>query len=165
MFDGHSGITRRLWRIKLPNRCQSACTDQTVQLCTKLATVIAPEEDVVFLTKAGGSQRALTGIVIRFCKTVIAVVAQSIPLVQNISERLAQPGFLRQSSAFLRQQVMQRYQQRLISGRLAASRSVAGGRVFPLTPCTVHRYVSGLPLPSLSEVLSLWRWEISPAGH
>lgn len=28
-----------------------------------------------------------------------------------------------------------------------------GGRVFPLPPRTVHRYVSGLPLPSLSECL------------
>lgn len=77
---------------------QPARTDQTVQQRTTLTTVIATEEDVVFLTKADGSKRTFSGIVIRFSKTVIAVVVQSIPLVQKITERLAQPGFFRQST-------------------------------------------------------------------
>lgn len=53
---------------------QSTCTDQTVQQRTTFATVSASEEDVVFLTKADGSQRAFSCIVIRSSKTVIAVV-------------------------------------------------------------------------------------------
>ncbi|KNC93744.1 hypothetical protein GM31_18265 [Trabulsiella odontotermitis] len=102
---------------KLPDRCHLVCmyrSDRTV--VHNARHLDAPEEDVVFLTKADGPQRTFSGIVIRICKTVISVVAQRIPLVQNISERLAQPGFLRQSGAFLHQPVMQGYQQRFTSG-------------------------------------------------
>jgi hypothetical protein len=36
---------------------QTARSDQSVQQCTTFATMIAPEEDVVFLSQADGAKR------------------------------------------------------------------------------------------------------------
>lgn len=55
--------------------------------------MIATEEDVVFLAKADHSQPALSSVIIRLCQTIIAVVAQRIPLVKSLSELIAQQGF------------------------------------------------------------------------
>lgn len=73
---------------------EPARTDQTVQQCTTLTSVITSEEDVVLFTQADGTKGSFGSVIIRLCQAIIAVVAQRIPLVQCISERLAQPGFL-----------------------------------------------------------------------
>lgn len=76
---------------------EPARSDKTIQQRSTFTTMIAAEEDVVFLAKTDRSQCALSRVIIRLCKALIAVVAQRIPPVQSISERLAQPGFFRQS--------------------------------------------------------------------
>ena len=68
---------------------QPARSDQTIQQGTTFTTMIAPEEDVVFLSQADGAKRPLRGVIVGFRQTVTAVVTQGIPLVQCISERLA----------------------------------------------------------------------------
>lgn len=72
---------------------QPACSDKTIQQCSTYTTMIAAEEDVVFIAKTDRSQRALSCVIIRLCKAIIVVVAQRIPLVQSISERLANRYF------------------------------------------------------------------------
>ena len=86
---------------------QTARSDQSVQQCTTFATMIAPEEDVVFLSQADGAKRPLRGVIVGFRQTVTAVVTQGIPLVQGIRERLSQPGFFRQCRTFLHHPLMQ----------------------------------------------------------
>ena len=139
---------------KLPDRCHSVCMYRSVRTVMHHACHRDRSRRRCSFSYQG---RRLAARVQRHCYQVMQgrhrTSSTGIPLVQSISERLAQPGFLRQSGAFLHQPVMQRYQQRFTAWLPVAQ--LLGGHVFILLPRTVHRYVSGLPLPSLPERLLL----------
>lgn len=90
---------------------QPARSDKTIQQGTTFTTMIAAEEDVVFLAKTDRSKRTLSCVIIRLCQAIIAVVAQGIPLVQGIRERFTQTGLFRERRAFFYQPLMQGCQQ------------------------------------------------------
>lgn len=91
-----------------------------IDRCSTIA-VVAAEEDKILFPKADSTKGSFGSVVIRLCQTIITVVAQRIPLVQGISERLAQPGFFRQRGAFLHQPVMQISAAAILTVRLPAA--------------------------------------------
>ena len=90
---------------------QPAHPDQSVQQGSALTTVVAAEEDKILFPKTDGTKGSFGSVVIRLCQAIFTVVAQRIPLVQDISERFAQTGLFRQRLIFFYQPFMQRCQQ------------------------------------------------------
>lgn len=80
---------------------QPARPDQSVQQGSALTTVVAAEEDKILFPKTDGTKGSFGSVVIRLCRAIFTVVAQRIPLVQDISERFAQTGLFRQRLIFL----------------------------------------------------------------
>lgn len=79
---------------------QPARPDQSVQQGSALTTVVAAEEDKILFPKTDGTKGSFGSVVIRLCQAIFTVVAQRIPLVQDISERFAQTGLFRQRLIF-----------------------------------------------------------------
>jgi hypothetical protein len=72
--------------------------------------VVAAEEDKILFPKTDGTKGLFGSVVIRLCQAIFTVVAQRIPLVQDISER-APDGTFSTASHFFYQPFMQRCQQ------------------------------------------------------
>lgn len=79
---------------------QPARPDQSVQQGSALTTVVAAEEDKILFPKTDGTKGSFGSVVIRLCQAIFTVVAQRIPLVQDISERFAQTGLFDSVSFF-----------------------------------------------------------------
>lgn len=84
-----------------------ARTDQAVQQCAALTTMVAAEEDIIFFPQTDDPQRPFRCVIVRFRQPLIGVITQRIPLVQRLRERFTQPGFFRQRRAFIHHPLME----------------------------------------------------------
>lgn len=89
---------------------QAARSDQSVQQCTTLSSVIATEENVIFSPRQTACKARSAVLLSWLRQTVIIEVAERAPLIQNICECFSQPRFFRQPDSLLHHPLIQRCQ-------------------------------------------------------
>jgi len=72
--------------------------------------MIVAEEHVILFPETDGTKRSFCCVIVRLRQTVITVITEGVPLIQDIAERFAQSGFFRQRAILLHHPFMQRRQ-------------------------------------------------------